>query len=178
GRVCARLGFAINAPAWASLVPQLVTDHELPSALTLGGLQLNISGILGPALAGILLSKLEAPFVFALNAAGFLLVFMAIPALPRKGRDTGSTLTSFVQSIAISVRYVAQTKNVRNILFRNGVFSSLIVVIPALMPVVLLKELRLDGSSLGFVLPAWELARSSAGSLSYRGCDRGLRQNI
>jgi MFS family permease len=42
------LGFAINAPAWASLVPQLVTDEELPSALTLGGLQLNISGILGP----------------------------------------------------------------------------------------------------------------------------------
>jgi hypothetical protein len=48
-------------------VPQLVTDEELPSALTLGGLQLNISGILGPALARILLSKLEAPFVFALT---------------------------------------------------------------------------------------------------------------
>jgi MFS family permease len=29
------LGFAVNAPAWASLVPQLVTDEELPSALTL-----------------------------------------------------------------------------------------------------------------------------------------------
>jgi MFS family permease len=145
------LGFAVNAPAWASLVPQLVTDEELPSALTLGGLQLNISGILGPALAGILLSRLAAPFVFALNAAGFLLVFLAIPALPKKGCDSGRTLLSFVRSIAISVRYVVQTKNVRNILFRNGVFSSLVVVIPALMPVVLLKELRLDGSSLGLV---------------------------
>src|SRR6516162_7062480 len=93
------LGFAVNAPIWASLVPQLVTDEELPSALTLGGLQLNISGILGPALAGILLSRLEAPFVFALNDAGFLLVFMAIPALPRKGSDSGRTLTSFVRSI-------------------------------------------------------------------------------
>src|ERR1700730_7801321 len=51
------LGFAVNAPVWASLVPQLVTDEELPSALTLGGVQLNISGILGPALAGILLAK-------------------------------------------------------------------------------------------------------------------------
>jgi hypothetical protein len=56
---------------------------------------------------------------------------------------------SFVRSIAISVRYVAQTSNVRNILFRNG--GSLVVVIPALMPVVLLKELRLEGSSLGLV---------------------------
>jgi MFS family permease len=42
------LGFAVNARAWASLVPQLVSDEELPSALTLGGVQLNISGILGP----------------------------------------------------------------------------------------------------------------------------------
>jgi len=59
------------------------------------------------------------------------------------------TLTSFLRSIAISVRYVGQTKNVRNILFRNAIFSSMVVVIPALMPVVLLKELGLDGSSLG-----------------------------
>jgi MFS family permease len=145
------LGFAVNAPAFASLVPQLVTDEELPSALTLGGVQLNISGILGPALAGILLAKLEAPFVFGLNAAGFLLVFMTIPTLPGTGCDLGRTLTSFVRSIAISVRYVAHTQNVRNILFRNAIFSSLVVVIPALMPVVLLKELALDGSSLGLV---------------------------
>jgi MFS family permease len=145
------LGFAVNAPVWASLVPQLVTDEELPSALTLGGVQLNISGILGPALAGILLARLEAPFVFGLNAAGFLLVSMAIPALPRTGCDLGRTLIGFVRSITISVRYVGQTQNVRNILFRNAIFSSLVVVIPALMPIVLLKELGLDGSSLGLV---------------------------
>jgi MFS family permease len=145
------LGFAVNAPVWASLVPQLVTDEELPSALTLGGVQLNITGILGPALAGILLAKVQAPFVFALNAAGFLLVFMAIPALPKTGCALGRTLISFLRSIAISVRYVGQTPNVRNILLRNAIFSSLVVVIPALMPVVLLKDLGLDGSSLGLV---------------------------
>jgi transmembrane secretion effector len=40
---------------------------------------------------------------------------------------------------------------VRNLLLRNTIFSSLIVVVPALMPVLLLKELRLNGSSLGLV---------------------------
>ena len=34
------VGFAINAPAWVSLVPQIVTDQELPSASTLSGVQL------------------------------------------------------------------------------------------------------------------------------------------
>src|ERR1700736_4532884 len=73
------MGFAINAPAWASLIPQVVTDEELPSASTLSGVQFNISGILGPPLAGVLLTRVGAPVVFGLNAAGFLLVFMAIP---------------------------------------------------------------------------------------------------
>src|SRR5580692_9633315 len=41
------VGFAFNAPAWTAIVPELVSDEELPSAATLGGLQLNISGILG-----------------------------------------------------------------------------------------------------------------------------------
>ena len=48
------VGFAINAPASASLVPQIVTDQELPSALTLAGLQLNLAGIL-PTKVGALL---------------------------------------------------------------------------------------------------------------------------
>ena len=46
------IGFAFNAPAWTAIVPELVSDEELPSAATLGGLQLNISGILGPAIGG------------------------------------------------------------------------------------------------------------------------------
>jgi MFS family permease len=144
-------GFAINAPAWASLVPQVVTDEELPSASALSGVQLNIAGILGPALAGLLLAKVGAPFVFGLNAAGFLLVCTAIPVLPKTGLGLSQTLTSFASSIADTFRYVGQTQNLRNILIRNAIFSSLIVVVPALMPVLLPRELRLDGSSLGLV---------------------------
>ena len=48
------VGFAINAPAWTSIMPQIVSDAELPSAATLSGLQFNISGIIGPALGGLL----------------------------------------------------------------------------------------------------------------------------
>jgi MFS family permease len=44
------IGFAFNAPAWTSIVPQVVSDAELPSAATLSGLQFNISGIIGFAI--------------------------------------------------------------------------------------------------------------------------------
>src|SRR6476660_6806573 len=65
------VGFAFNAPAWTSIVPQVVSDAELPSAATLSGLQFNISGLLGPALGGLLVPLAGANFVFALNAACF-----------------------------------------------------------------------------------------------------------
>jgi MFS family permease len=40
------VGFTFNAPAWISIVPQIVSDAELPAAVTLSGLQLYISGIM------------------------------------------------------------------------------------------------------------------------------------
>jgi MFS family permease len=172
-------GFAINAPAWASAVPQIVTDSELPSASALNGMQLNISGILGPALAGVLLSKVGAPVVFGLNAVGFLLVSTAIPKLPKTSVGMGQVLRTFLRSISGAFRYVGQTSDLRNILLLSAIFSSFVVVVPALTPVLLLKELRLDGSSLGlvfaslgvgsvasaiFVIP-WLRSRFSSGGL-------------
>jgi MFS family permease len=144
-------GFAINAPAWASTVPQIVNDDELPSASALNGMQLNVSGVLGPALAGVLLTKVGVPVVFGLNAIGFLLVSAAIPPLQKTGLSLGQTLRTFASSISDALRYVSKTNELQNILVRNAIFSLFVVVIPALTPVLLLKELCLDGSSLGLV---------------------------
>src|ERR1700731_2770673 len=55
------LGFAFYAPAWSSVVPEVVSKEELASAVTLGGLQLNVCGIIGPAVAAIVLSRFGAP---------------------------------------------------------------------------------------------------------------------
>ena len=53
------VGFAINAPAWTSIVRQVVSDAELHSAATLGSLQFSIAGIIGPLLGGLLDPFLE-----------------------------------------------------------------------------------------------------------------------
>jgi hypothetical protein len=68
------VGFATNAPAWTSIVPQVVSEAELPSAAILNGLQFNISGTIDPVLGGLLIPFAGANLVFALNAACFLLI--------------------------------------------------------------------------------------------------------
>jgi MFS family permease len=72
------VGFAFNAPAWTAIIPQIVTREDLPSAITLGGLQINISGIIGPAIGGLIFSEFGVNLVFAINSLCFLLVILAV----------------------------------------------------------------------------------------------------
>ena len=80
------IGLAFGAPVWGAIVPDIVSKEELPSAVTLGGVQLNLSGIVGPALGGFLLPLLGAPLLISVNALTFLVV--ALVVLQWKPRQT------------------------------------------------------------------------------------------
>jgi MFS family permease len=49
------IGIAFAAPVLGAVTPDIVDTEELPSAITLGGVQMNLAGIVGPALGGLLL---------------------------------------------------------------------------------------------------------------------------
>jgi MFS family permease len=145
------VGFAFNAPAWTAIQPEIVSNDELPSAATLGGLQLNISGIVGPAVGGLMLPFIGANFVFALNALCFLLLIFAIASLRRKKAPSNLPLENFLESFITAVRYARYAPGIQVVMARNILFALFISVIPALLPVVGLKELHLDPSNLGLV---------------------------
>jgi MFS family permease len=147
------VGFAFNAPAWTSIVPQVVSDAELPSAATLSGLQFNISGIIGPALGGLLVPLAGANFVFALNAACFLLVIQAIRQCNQPSVRTEHSTESFFESQSLGrvIGHIRNAPGFQVVLARNFLFALFISVIPALMPVVGLKVLHLSSSNLGLL---------------------------
>ena len=145
------VGFAINAPAWTSVVRQIVSDAELPSAATLGSLQFSIAGIIGPVLGGLLVLVAGASVVFALNAACFLLVAVATWQWKQPTRPAKLPSETFSQSFGTIIRYVGNAPKFQVVLARNFLFALFISVIPALMPVVGLKVLHLSSSSLGLL---------------------------
>jgi MFS family permease len=145
------LGFAFSAPAWTSIVPQVVSDAELPSAATLSGLQFNISGIIGPALGGLLVPLAGANSVFALNAACFLLVVLATRQWKQPSVPAKLPPERFFESIGEVVHYVRYAPAFQVVLARNFLFALFISVVPALMPVVGLKVLHLSSSNLGLL---------------------------
>src|SRR5438105_8157806 len=73
-------------PAWQALVPALVPRDELPSAIALNSAQFNTARLLGPMLAGALLTAASAAVVFDIHAVSFvgIVAVLALLRLPAK----------------------------------------------------------------------------------------------
>jgi len=145
------IGFAFQAPVASASIPEIVGKDQLPSAIALGGIQMNVAGIIGPALGGLLIPAVGVSVVFALNALAFVLVLFAVITWKRKTVVLDAPLEGFFDSLVGAVRYMRYAPGVRIVLLRNFIFGVLIGAIPALLPVVGLKALHLDPLYLGFV---------------------------
>jgi MFS family permease len=174
------IGFAFNAPTWTSIVAQVVSDAELSSAATLSGLQFNISGIVGPALGGLLVSLIGANLVFVANAACFLLVILAVLRWKQTTVSSKVACQSFRQSVSSAARYFRCAPELKIVLVRNFLFALFISAIPAVVPVLGLEALHLNSSNLGLlftsmgigsvigalVIAPWFRARYSSNTLT------------
>jgi hypothetical protein len=125
---------------------------------------MNLAGIVGPAIGGVLLPFVGVSGVFALNASAFVLVLFAVLTWKRKSEVLDTPLESFFDSLAGAVRYMRHAPGVQIVLLRNFIFGVLIGATPALIPVIGLKALHLDALKLGFVFTCMGLG-SLAGAL-------------
>jgi MFS family permease len=76
---------ALSLPSFQSIVPSIVARNQIASGLALNSTQYNLSRILGPAIAGVLLVSVGAVGCFAVNAASYVpFILVAIWILPRR----------------------------------------------------------------------------------------------
>lgn len=71
-------GAAMNAPAWQATAPELVSRPELPAAVELTGMGLNLARAVGPALGGVVIATAGPSAVFLLNVLSFLSVMAVL----------------------------------------------------------------------------------------------------
>jgi MFS family permease len=148
------VGFAFTAPAWPAVVSEVVSPQELPSALTLGGLQLNIAAIIGPTVGGLLLPLIGTRSIFSLNAVCFLIVALTVWQWKPTVASPKLPLETFVESFLTAIRYVRHSAGVQVVLIRNVLFAFFIAVIPSLIPVIGLKEVHLNALGCGLMFSA------------------------
>lgn len=75
---------ALSMPSFQSIVPSIVKREQIPSAIALNSTQFNLSRILGPAIAGVLMTSVGAAGAFAVSAASYVpFIVVAMWVLPR-----------------------------------------------------------------------------------------------
>ncbi len=148
-------GAALIAPAWQTIVPQLVPREDLPNAVALNSVGINISRAIGPALAGIIigLAGLAAPFW--LNAVSNLGVIGALiwwkpPAAAGK-RLPAEHISSAIRT---GLRHAANNLHLRATLLRAAGFFISASAYWALLPLVARAQVEGGPQLYGILLGA------------------------
>lgn len=72
------LGQSFGGPAYAALLPTLVTAEDLTNAIAMNSIQFNLARVLGPALGGFTYASVGATWCFALNGVSYLAVIASL----------------------------------------------------------------------------------------------------
>jgi MFS family permease len=146
-------GQSFDAPARQSWVPLLVPREYLGNAIGLNSVAFNAPSVLGPPIAGILISTIGTATAFYLNA---VLTFGVVLALAfMKAPPPSSTAHEDVfASIAAGVKFLVTHPVLRSILLLLLVTCLLARPYAQLLPAYAEHVVHVDAKGLGFMLAA------------------------
>lgn len=155
-------GTALNAPAWQASVRIQVGPRDLPQAISLNTLAVNLGRSVGPAFGGLLVAAIGVGGAFALNAVSYLAL---IVVLLRWRPDVAPPVRQpMLPAIRAGLAFCAGSDPVRRILLRGlciGIGGS---AFQALLPTVVRDTLHADERAFGLMLAGFGLG-SVAGAL-------------
>jgi MFS family permease len=106
-----------HMPVRMSIVPNLVTKHQLQSAIAITSISFNVSRFVGPAIAGLIIAKLGVATAFAVNGVSYLSLIAAMLVI-RLNPTVGRTPRQghVWQELKDGVRYVRRHRSIRSVL--------------------------------------------------------------
>jgi MFS family permease len=128
---------ALQRPSREALVPRTVRHDELPAAVALSSLGMQIGLLGGPALGGILVETVGAATAYGIDVVGLLIataLFARLKPYPPAGESTPPSLAS----IATGARYAVSRRDLL------GTYLIDIVAMFMAMPTVLFPALAKD----------------------------------
>ncbi|MCB4771578.1 MFS transporter [Ancylobacter sp. Lp-2] len=103
---------SFNLPVRHSLIPELVPASDLPNAVALNSLTVNVTKIVGPALAGLIIATLGTGACFLINGLSFLVVIWTLGAMRFPVAAPANSGQSLHQSIVEGVAYVRNDRSI------------------------------------------------------------------
>jgi predicted MFS family arabinose efflux permease len=147
-------GSAVTVPTWQAILPQLVPRANMPPAIALHSVGINVSRAIGPAVGGLLIVGFGIAWPFFVNALSFVAIIWALwrwrPASAATPRTAPSE--SFLASIRTGLVHAAGNPQLRNTLLRSAAFYIFGSAYWALLPLVAREHLGGDARMFGILV--------------------------
>jgi len=144
------LAWAVNAPSFTAVVPDIVAPEYIPSAGMLASINFNTARVVGPAIGGLVIALLGPTVAFGLSTLGYLA--FAVAALSSHVPQRSTASRRFLPALRTGFRHVANAVPFRRLVVVTAAWFVGGSVIFALLPVVALRELGLGPGQYGWVL--------------------------
>ena len=158
-----------------SLLPELVEDKDLDAANMLWSLSLNLSLLVGPAVAGLLVASFGGPSVLLIDAATFAVMAMVAATMPTIQRGKSSMQAPLSERLGLSQLW--DMKVVRYTTLLSLVFFFSYGPLEAAMPVYSDAILQTDARGYGFLWSALAVG-ALIGTLGSTTLSRRLRLGV
>ncbi|MGH7105420.1 MAG: MFS transporter [Acetobacteraceae bacterium] len=145
-------GAAATSPAWQAIVSQLVPRQDLPSAIAINSVGVNISRALGPALGGLLTAILGIAAPFWINAFSNFGTISALAWWRAPRERSHLPAERFMSAMRTGVRYARYNHHLRATLVRAIAFFLFASCYWALLPVVTRSQIGGGARLYGFLL--------------------------
>ena len=161
---CSATAMAFNMPAWQALVPNVVGKERVMNATGLTSAAFNGAAVLGPALAGLILSTFGAAACFLVNAASYTAMIWAIWSISTECVGTNAR-TNLLESLGEGLHFIRRHRVVFALFWLATIASLLGRSYIQLMP-VFARDVLQGGPRLYGVLMAASGAGALVGSLA------------
>src|SRR3989442_9984158 len=146
------IGSAVSNPAWQAITPELVPAEDLPAALSLSGVSINIARAIGPAVGGLIVAAFGSWAVFFLNAGSFLAIFVAVYHWQPAPRSSKLPSEEIISAMRAGTRYLRHSPQLQTVMVRCGAFIICASALWAMLPQQARRGLGLSSFSYGVLL--------------------------
>jgi MFS family permease len=129
-------GAAIMAPAWQSMLGEIVPREEVPLAVALNSMAFNIARTLGPAAGGLIVAFAGAQVNFTLNALSYLALIAILIAWRPAKQQRSAPAEAVLPAMRDGILYALHATAVRRVLVRAMCFGFCSSIVVSLMPLV------------------------------------------
>jgi len=146
---------AFDMPTRQSFVIEMVEDrNDLPNAIALNSSMFNAARLIGPTVAGILITVIGKRFCFLVNALSYLTVIVALLMMKIEPMIAAQKKEKVLEGMKEGIKYAYNFKPIRTLLLLIAMVSLVGMPHTVLMPVFARDILHGDAHTLGFLFGA------------------------